>query len=120
MQYLDGYQYSLKFSGSWILEDPRELDMDKYLIVRGEMEYGSENIDRKNEKYEIKVSPVRIEFIAGDKVLTGKVKSTASKRLRGSLWHKYQELYPDGNDFDEWYESQITKMIININSILEL
>src|ERR1043166_6768367 len=120
MELLDGYQYLLKFNGSWILENPAELDMEKYLIVRGEFEYGLEKKDPKTEKYIIDVSPTRLEFVAGDKVLTGKVKSTASKRLRGSLWHKYQELYPDGNDFDVWYESQITKMIININSILEL
>lgn len=109
--------YLVQFQGKF--EIPEALDEDKFALVMGEFDFARKistpTGDGKDDLTYV-IFPTRIELRQGDMRLLGKPKRRGSQRLRGALWHIYQNT-PLTIDFEVYYENFINKLIVQLQEV---
>lgn len=109
----------VQFGGKF--EIPDELDPNRYVLISGEFQIGDiiNKPTQENGEYDViyKVVPNRIMVDSGDKRLIGKVKKRGSQRLRGAIWHDYQSTDKPAEEFDDYYENFISKLIVHLPEV---
>lgn len=111
-------EHWVQFQGKFLLPEP--LDRERYTLLSGEFEHG-DLVEKNNQDGTVdliyKVSPLRIMVGVGDKKLIGKVKRRGSQRLRGAVWHEFQKTDLPEDQFDDYYDSFINKLIVNLEEV---
>lgn len=110
--------HTLQLLGKANLKDPLKEGRDYDIGIRGSVARIEKNIDTGEYTYKFKPLFLGYQTDKGERVIL-LPKGSHSKRLRGALWHYFEDNQVEG-DYNDFYGEVIEKAIRNPKALVEL
>jgi len=111
--------HKIKFSGTTEIDYPLDLKKDYSVVLkRCAIKSANKKLTEEDEGSIYTYSMESLDeatLICEGQTIKGSAKS-ASKKLRGAIWHKAEELGIE--DFEKFYQETVTKIIIDLDKII--
>lgn len=111
----------LKLTGKVSIPEPVEIGHNYKVLIQGSIT--SESKEDNNDgtfNMTFKFAPVLVELVTSKgQTIKAKDKRKLSQRLRGRLFMIWQESHTD-QDFDQFYETSMSKLIQNVDNFLTI